>query len=125
MMVRRSQDSSRTFFSQHRKKRPVRTYVSGRPYDFKNRLNDNHYRVRLSRPSRLNIPAIIDLAIRESLVQMYHNRRPPFGLRLWVLRSSLLHRKYLKNGSLLFVNDTAKLCLDSLFAGKLYFNALL
>jgi len=34
-----------------------------------------------------------DLSIGESLLQLYHNLRPPFGLRLWVLRCSLLNRK--------------------------------
>jgi hypothetical protein len=42
-----------------------------------------------------------DLSVGESLVQLYHNLRPPFGLRLWFLRCSLLNRKSLKNGSLL------------------------
>ncbi len=42
-----------------------------------------------------------DLAVGESLVQLYHNLRPPFGLRLWFLRCSLLNRKSVKNGSLL------------------------
>ena len=30
------------------------------------------------------------LNVSESLVQLYHNLRPPFGLRLWVTRCSLL-----------------------------------
>ena len=42
-----------------------------------------------------------DLTVGESLMQLYHNRRPPFGLRLWFFRSSLLKRKSLINGSLL------------------------
>ena len=33
------------------------------------------------------------LTVGESLVQLYHNQRPLFGLRLWFLRSSLLIRK--------------------------------
>jgi hypothetical protein len=32
---------------------------------------------------------LLDLAVGESLVQLNHNLRPPFGLRLWVTRSSL------------------------------------
>jgi hypothetical protein len=44
---------------------------------------------------------LFDLAIGESLVQLYHNLRPPFALRLWALRCSLLNRKSLKNASLL------------------------
>jgi hypothetical protein len=44
------------------------------------------------------------LAIGESFVQLYHNLRPPFGLRLWFLRSSLLNFKSFKNSSLLVLN---------------------
>ena len=36
---------------------------------------------------------LLDLSVGESLVQLYHNLKPPFGLRLWVLRCSLLIRK--------------------------------
>jgi hypothetical protein len=44
---------------------------------------------------------LFDLAIGEPLVQLNHNLRPPFGLRLWVRRCSLLNSKSLINGSLL------------------------
>ncbi len=44
-----------------------------------------------------------DLTISESLVQLYHNLRPPFGLRLWFPRCSLLNFKSIKNSSLLIL----------------------
>ena len=36
---------------------------------------------------------LFDLAIGESPVQLYHNLKPPFGLRLWIPGCSLLIRK--------------------------------
>jgi Xaa-Pro dipeptidase len=35
----------------------------------------------------------LELAIAESLMQLYNNLKPAFGLRLWLLRCSLLIRK--------------------------------
>ena len=45
-----------------------------------------------------------DLTVSEFLVKLYHNLRPPFSLRLWFLRSSLLNFKSIKNSSLLILN---------------------
>ena len=45
-----------------------------------------------------------DLTVSESLVQLCHNRRAPFGLRLWFPRSSLLNFKSIQNSSFLILN---------------------
>ena len=44
---------------------------------------------------------LFDLSIGESLVQLYHNLRPPFGLRLWFPRNSLLNFQSIENSSVL------------------------
>ena len=46
---------------------------------------------------------LFDLAVGESLVQLNYNLRPPFGLRLWFARCSLLNFKSIKNSSLLIL----------------------
>ena len=45
---------------------------------------------------------LFDLAVGESLVQLYHNPRPPFGLGLWLIKSSVINLKSIKTGSRLF-----------------------
>ena len=45
------------------------------------------------------------LSIGESLVQLYHNLRPPFGLKLWFLRCSLLILKLQHKNFFLSLNN--------------------
>jgi len=45
--------------------------------------------VSLNPFAQVALDELFDLAVSESLVQLYHNLRPPFGLRLCLIKSSL------------------------------------